>query len=261
MEIFRSDVRSAGQHMLLYNRNRCPELWDQFASCFSINNFRDYDGLHDFRLKYPFATVHFLMVVLNSQIPVPVSGEAVIPLLFTDGTYHNLFRYTENSLDWLRYLRANEDDNPLSSLFARDSYTVVELMRGMNEFWRARDSISVSRERGDRVAISLRGSAATPMNLDETNGLFSLSTDAKERAERFICLLENATEWAYQRANWDWRDWKLSVFEKSSTSAEGQRLNASTFDRMIAQRPLSFAMTSGNNYEFTLDPEGRFEDS
>ncbi len=86
MEVFRKSFRSVGQHMLLYNRNQMPANWDNFSNCLSVNNLRNYDGSHDFRLKYPFGTIHILIGILwlAKEIRLPITG--ITPLLFTDGT-------------------------------------------------------------------------------------------------------------------------------------------------------------------------------
>ena len=239
--------------MLLYNRNRVPEEWGNFGDCYSINNLRGHDGSHDFQLKYPFGTIHFLMATLATVRPITLKAEGVVPLLFTDGTYHNLFRYTENSLDWLRYLQADEPGSPLYRLFAEDRYTLIALMRGMNKFWRARDEIGTAGERGDRVAISVRGQAAATTNLVQGRSGFDLNPNALSRAESFLRLLADATGWDYTPAAWTWRAWRASTFTKESTQSMGGRLNGTTFAKMLARHPLSFAMTSGQNIEYTVE--------
>src|SRR5436189_3524840 len=98
-------------------------------------------------------------------IPITLPEQVVAPLLFIDGTYHNLFRYTENSLDWLRYLGVAEAGSPLHRLFMQDKHTIRELMKRMDDFWEARDKLSVAGERGDRVAITRRGGEGEPHNL------------------------------------------------------------------------------------------------
>lgn len=74
MEVFRNQVRSVGQHMLLYNKNQDPDNWNNFDSCFAPNNIRGYDACHDFRLKYPFGTIHLLIPVLGiiRELRIPV---------------------------------------------------------------------------------------------------------------------------------------------------------------------------------------------
>lgn len=162
MEIFRGEVRSVGQHMLLYNRNQVPSNWHNFANCFAPNNLRTFDAAHDFALKYPFGTIHLLIPILDSVQRIDIPTSAITPLLFTDGTWMNLLQYTENSLNWIHFLRADESENPLYKVFLNEHYSLHALMVAMDDFLRKRDQISIPRERGDRIAITVRGGEGLP---------------------------------------------------------------------------------------------------
>ncbi len=243
--------------MLLYNKNLLPNAWDNFDQCLSINNFRNHDGYHDFRLKYPFATIHFLIGILDSKSSIEIPVSAITPLIFTDGTYHNLFRYTENSLSWLRYLQADEPSSALHKLFFKERYSFSELMIEMDKFWRIRDEISVSRERGDRTALTLRGAEGDPHNLEKRGDVLFLKDEPKQRAEKFIALLSKLTLWEYKKNDWTWGNWKVFRFSKKDFSGSKTRLNNKSFASLLKKRPLSFAMTSGQNYEYTLERPDR----
>lgn len=80
MEIFRKDIRSIGQHMLLYNKNDRPASWNRFDERVQPNNLRSYDALHDFPSKYPFATIHLLLGIVSPRITVSLSDSAFAPL-------------------------------------------------------------------------------------------------------------------------------------------------------------------------------------
>jgi hypothetical protein len=257
-EIFRKNIRSVGQHMLLFNRNGLPPNWENFNQCLSPNNLRQYDGTHDFRLKYPLATIHFLIGILNSLEPIDIPVSAITPLIFTDGTYHNLFRYTENCLNWLHYLRADDPKSALYKLFRKEKYSFWELMKEMDEFWRVRDEISVSRERGDRIALTLRGGEGDPFNLEEAGGVYQLKDDPKIRAEKFIALLSKLTGWKYDVGQWAWGGWELFRFTKEDLTRLKLRLNNSSFITVLENEPLSFAMTSGQNLEYTMEQPDKF---
>ena len=43
----------------------------------------------------------------------------------TDGTFNVLFKYPENVLNWLNFLRANEDSNPLRDVFENEKYRKI----------------------------------------------------------------------------------------------------------------------------------------
>lgn len=258
MEVFRKGVRSVGQHMVMFNKGRLPDNWSNFDDCASINNIRNHDGYHDFRLKYPFGTIHFLIGVLGTKQKIDIPQSAISPLLFTDGTWMNLLGYTENSLSWLKYLRATEEGTPLNAVFLNKHYSLHELMLTMNDFLRERDAISIPRERGDRVTITLRGGEGTPHNLVlEEENFYLLNEDAKRRAERFLKLLSKLTSWHYKDKDWSWNKWQLSQFTKGDFVGEKIRLSNRTYDEFIAKNPLSFAMTSTQNIEYTLENPDR----
>ena len=254
MEVFRKGIRSVGQHMVMFNKNRLPGNWSGFDDCASINNIRNHDGYNDFRLKYPFGTIHFLIGVLGTKQKIDIPQSAISPLLFTDGTWMNLLGYTENSLSWLKYLLATDEGTPLNEVFLNKHYSLHELMLTMNDFLRERDAISIPRERGDRVTITLRGGEGTPHNLViEEENFYLLNENARHRAERFLKLLSELTGWHYKNEDWSWSKWQLSQFTKGDFVGTKSRLSNRTFDDFIAKNPLSFAMTSTQNIKYTLE--------
>ncbi|MBV6513688.1 MAG: hypothetical protein FMNOHCHN_03223 [Ignavibacteriaceae bacterium] len=253
MEVFREPIRSVGQHMLLYNRNQIPGNWENFANCFSPNNLRSYDGQHNFRLKYPFGTIHLLLAVLWLAAEIVVQESAITPLLFADGTWMNLLGYTENSLNWIYYLRADDTRSPLHQVFVNDHYSLYELMVAMDHFLRRRDELSVSRERGDRIAITLRGGDQLPHNLELRGTGYAFRDEPKKRGESFIRILSELTEWNYHSSHWTWENWQLYQFTKGTLGGEIGKLNNRTFQALMEQEPLSFAMTAGNTIEYTLE--------
>lgn len=258
MEVFRKGIRSVGQHIVMFNKERLPASWPNFDDCASINNIRNHDGYHDFRLKYPFGTIHSLIGVLGKKHKIDIPKSAIAALLFTDGTWMNLLGYTENSLNWLKYLRADEDNTPLNNVFLNKHYSLYELMLTMNDFLRKRDAISIPRERGDRVAITLRGGEGTPHNLViEEENFYLFHKDAKLRTERFLKLLSELTGWKYYERGWSWNRWQLSQFTKGDFVGEKIRLSNRTFDEFIGKNPLSFAMTNAQNIEYTLEGPDR----
>ncbi|MBK8983787.1 MAG: hypothetical protein IPM38_16080 [Ignavibacteria bacterium] len=98
VDIFRSDIRSLGHHMVLFNKNRIPNNWKNYCNCIQPNLFRSYDGIHDFRLKYPLASIHLLIGIVGSKIKIEIPESAICPL-FSDGTFNVLFSYPENVLN------------------------------------------------------------------------------------------------------------------------------------------------------------------
>lgn len=237
--------------ILLYNKNQVPDNWNNFDSCFAPNNTRGYDACHDFRLKYPFGTIHLLIPILGATRELLIPTSAITPLLFTDGTWMNLLQYTENSLDWIHFLKADDPQSPLHRIFLNDHYSLHSLMVAMDDFLRERDKISIPKERGDRIAITIRGGEGLPHNLERERKTFYFKEEARERGERFIRLLSELTGWKYDPSKWSWRKWKLYKFTKGDFA--DSRLNGQSFAALMARNPLSFAITSSQNLEYTIE--------
>lgn len=251
MEVYKKGIKSVGHHMVQYNKNKKPSNWNNYKNCIQPNNLRNYDGYKDFRLKYPLATIHLLLGIIGSQINIKIPESAICPLLFTDGTFNVLFKYPENVLNWLQYLRANESDGPLKSIFENESYSVFTLMKAMDNFFKNRDKISVKKERGDRLKISETN--GQPYNIIRNSHGYYLNIDAKKRIEKFIKILAELTKWEYDSKKWKWKNYKLYKFTKSDFASEKISLNNKTFAEFIFKKPLSWAMTNGQNIEYTLE--------
>lgn len=251
MEIFRKNIRSIGHHMLLYNKMKKPASWFNFDKCIQPNNMRNYDGKNNFRLKYPLATIHLLIGILGSKIKIDVPESAICPLYFTDGTFNVLFKYPENVLNWLRFLRADEPTNPLHRIFENEHYSVVGLMRAMDSFFRERDKITITKERGDRMRISDKDGRL--VNIVKDNERYKIKDDAKDRITKFINLLSKLTEWEFTESNWNWNNFNLYTFTKRDFEGDKKSVCNKNYDLFVLQNPLSWAMTSGNNIEYTLE--------
>jgi hypothetical protein len=251
MEVYRRDIKSVGHHMVLFNKKQKPASWCNYDNCIQLNNLRNYDGYRDFRLKYPLATTHFLIGVLGSALGIKIPETAICPLLFTDGTFNVLFKYPENVLNWLSYLRANEPSIPLKYIFENDKYSVFTLMKTMDDFFRKRDEISVKNERGDRLRISKTD--GSPTNIEARDSFYMINAEAKNRIGKFINILSDLTTWKYNQDDWTWSNLKLYKFSKGDFAGKKIRLNNKTFSELLLKNPLSWAMTSGQNIEYTLE--------
>ena len=257
MEVFRKNIKSVGHHMVQFNKRKKPSNWDNYKNCIQPNNLRDYDGYNDFRLKYPLATIHLLIGIVGSKIKFKIPETAIRALFFTDGTFNVLFKYPENVLNWLNYLRANEEQNPLKDVFENEKYSVFSLMKAMYEFFRKRDEISIVKERGDRLRIS--ETDGTPANIEKYNNSYKINTEAKERIEKFIKILSNLTDWKYNPSSWTWENLRLYRFTKGDFAGSKIRLNNKTFEKFLSKKPLTWAMTSGQNIEYALEKPDKLQ--
>jgi hypothetical protein len=254
IEIFRKEIRSMGHHMLLLNKKHKPNEWTNFDNCLQPNNLRNYDGKNNFRLKYPLASIHFLVsVVAYKYREIKIPESAIPPLFFTDGVFNILFSYPENVLNWLHFMRIHEDWNPLKPIFENEKYSVFTLMKEMNEFFRRRDLISITKERGDRLRIS--NSDGSPANIESSGDAFChINTAAKSRIIDFMAILADLTKWKYLIDNWQcWDEMKVYSFSKRDFKSDKKTLTIKNFLEFIQKNPLSWAMTSGDNIEYTLE--------
>lgn len=262
-EIFRKQAKSMGHHMLQFNKKQNIDF-SNFDNCIQPNLLRNYDGKHDFRLKYPLATIHMLVSILaysdykHGLNSITLTEKAVAPLFFTDGVFNVLFSYPENVLNWLSYLRINENWNPLKNIFENEVYSVFTTMKLMNEFFRERDKLSFGKERGDRLKISSKD--GEPYNIELlNNGTSKLNDDAVNRIKEFLKLIGSMTNWDYLETDWIcWNNLHYYKFTKEDFKKHGWTITNTNFEKFIALNPLSWAMTSGENIEFTLENPSKF---
>ncbi|TAL69197.1 MAG: hypothetical protein EPN82_07810 [Bacteroidetes bacterium] len=156
-------------------------------------------------------------------------------------------------MNWLHYLRIHEDWNPLKPIFENDEYSVFTLMMEMDNFFRRRDAISIKNERGDRLRISNKD--GTPANIENIrNRKCSINTSAKTRIIEFMRILSDLTKWEYKNENWScWDEMKYYQFKKGDFKGDKKTLTIQNFMEFIERKPLSWAMTSGDNIEYTLE--------
>lgn len=262
-EIFRNSIKSMGHHMVKYN-NRQKLDYSGFDNCIQPNLLRNYDGKNYFRLKYPLATIHLLISIIayadfiNDDPKITLTESSIAPLFFTDGVFNVLFSYPENVLNWLSYLRIDEEWNPLKSVFKNDAYSVYETMRLMNDFFRERDKLTIKKERGDRLKLSNK--QGEPYNIEKSHdSLVKINDEASQRIKSFMSLIGRMTLWDFDESDWlCWDDLKYYKFSKDDFKGRGWTLTNANFEKFLSLNPLSWAMTSGTNIEFTLEEPSRF---
>lgn len=249
MEIFRPNIRSVGQHMVMYNKADLPQNWDNFNNCIAANNLRNYDFKNDFKLKYPLGTIHVLLSILGQGRTISIPKSAVSPLLYIDGTFKNQFNYPENCLSWLDFLKADSANNPLQKVFLDRQYSTHELMVKLKELFSEINAIGGGKRGGDKIKISdSRGNIA---NIDSRT--HQLKPAAKSQAEAFLGMLANKTRWNFTPTHWSWGPYQITRFKKGSVKPGKTRYNA-----LLAQNPISLAIISRNSIEYTIDEEGIF---
>lgn len=249
MEIFRKEIKSVGHHMVLYNKNKKPNNWSNFKNSIQPNIFREYDGYKNFQSKYPLATIHILIGIIETKIKVKIPLSAICPLLYTDGVFKNLFGYPENCINWLKYLKADKKETALNAIFFNEHYSIYSLMVALEDFFKQIKKINKNNKRGnDKIKIS--NTKGEPINIEKENGVFSIISDEKNKSQCFLKILSDLTGWEYKKANWSWDNFQLKKFCKNNI-----RPNNKNFEILMKQNPVSLAMTSGLAIEYTTDPQ------
>lgn len=251
IEIYREGIKSMGHHLITGYNTEINEEWKRrFRNCIQPNLLRKYDK-NSFRLKYPLATIHMLIGILEGKIDIKVEDSAIFPLLFTDGTFNVMFSYPENVMNWWNYLRVQDNSKLLNSVFLGENYTVYKLMLEMDNFFRERDKISAPRERGDRLKISNKD--GSPYNIEKIDQSYRINTDAQNRCILFLDLLSNHTKWELKIKNWNFKGFKMYQFTKSDFKGMGWTITKNNWRKFMELNPISWAMTSSDNIEFTIE--------
>jgi hypothetical protein len=265
IEINRPVLGSVGHHIISYNNRVLPLPHFQFPDCIQPNQLRGIDG-KNFQCKYPFGTTHLLITLFHrAGLLGPLSADSTVPLLFTDGVWNNVFGYTENCLDWLTWLGVGEPRHPLTITFQRGT-SIYDVMRGLDAFLRQRDGFNATgtyvdgsfhlggrnKRTGDKLRLSRPDGAV--VNLEALNGKYRVHSLEQERILGFISLLAKMMEWPYLAERWSWDGLLVRAFTKGVLSGVNNR----SFATLIDKNPVSLAMTSSAEIEYTLDPQGLF---
>lgn len=255
MEIFRPNVRSVGQHMLMFDNRpgRLPANWGGFAQCVSPNNLRGFDFRDNFARKYPLATVHLLMAVLSARgFSVPAPSGAAAPLLYVDGTFKNTMNYPENCLDWLAEMDC-ENNSALRAVFCAGGFSPLTLMREMDAFFSALRTVAAKHP--DKLILN--NSKGEPANLRD-NAIVPAEHD---KAREFLSLLAKKTGWDFSPELWTcWKNLRIVRFECVNFNpkvTDKDPMNPGFKTRVEGGNPISWAITGAQRgAEMTLDHPG-----
>lgn len=269
LDIFCKDMKSVGHHMVCFDKNRKPDNWNHYDNFIQLNNLREFDCRHDFQRKYPFATIHFLLSLLENvnHKDIRISPDAIVPLLFSDGVCNNLFGYPENCLDWFKWLKADDPNSLLFDVFYKQ-IPFSTVMGKMDSFFKERDRFNSScyydlstggiiekkRSRsGHHMIITL--SNGEPVNIvPNTDGTYDVLESEANRVLGFIELMAGLMGWQSYKNKWIFENLRLFKFSKDSYSIGSKtKLNASSYKKMVEGDCFSMAITGGTTIEFTRD--------
>ena len=253
VEIYRKNIKSVGQHMLLPNKKHPPNSWVNLQNCISANNLREFDAKHDFQNKYPFGTIHLLVAILGNIITLEKTQNIIAPLLYTDGTFKNIFGYPENSLDWFKFLQA-EKNEILKDIFFSQNTSLFQTMNLMKELFQNIKHIGGGRG-GEKIKISNVGGGQSTHIFNDKEQVY-ISQQEVEKSEKILKMFGDMTGWRYNKKNWMWGDFQC--FELTKAILE----NTTSFKKrneLLETNPLSFAITATNRFEYTKHQEKVFD--
>lgn len=235
MEIFRKQLKSCGHHMVLYSINNIPKNWKNFDNSINPNIIRKHDVLHNYKIKYPFGNIHFLICIINNKINIEISDSSLNILMFVDGVFKNLFNYPENCISWLKFLGVKNKKSPMHSLlniFSKQE--IAHVIHGLVELFGKLNECGVK------------------------NGRFNISKIVRDSFQKediknyisFLKLLSELTNWKYNHKHWNFKNLKIYNFTKMIEPG----MNNDKFKKLISRNPLSFAFTGrGKSIEYTLE--------
>ncbi|TAL19379.1 hypothetical protein EPN90_03455 [Patescibacteria group bacterium] len=269
IEINRRDIGSMGNHLVEYNRNLVVNNRN-FDECIQPNILRGFDGKTAFQRKYPFGTIHLLLGILQeSGIINDLPDTAVSPLLFADGVGNNLFGYPENCLDWINYLKINQDGHILNKFLCKNDLNFYQIMQYLERFFAMRDRFNASgyfdgtnfvqggnnKRTGHKIKIT--SGQNTQINLVRNGSNFDLHSTEAQRVQGFIRELARMMGWQYLDGQWNWKNFNLKILQKGMLSGESRtarmRLNNQTYKALFDRNPFSLAMTASNRIEYTIE--------
>ncbi|MBL6848116.1 MAG: hypothetical protein ISQ83_07210 [Alphaproteobacteria bacterium] len=254
MEIAISSIKSVGQHLVVPYQDIYKEFGHgAFENCLSPNQIRGYDKKF-FRLKFPMATVHFLISILHYNCEIKLSERAIYPLLFTDGLFNVLFSYPENVADWFNFLKINSKDNPLNIFFYQNKNTITHIMKGMQGFFDKRDECGGNKKigRGDKLIISNKN--GDHINLSKSSNFYNIDEENTKNIKKFIKIICDEFEWEFNENDFVFNDFNLIKFEKdslNSTDNNKKNLTKENVKEIYKKKIFSSAQTAGSTFEFT----------
>jgi hypothetical protein len=268
MEINRRDIPSIGNHLVEYDHNLTVNNRN-FNECIQPNNLRGFDGKNSFQQKYPFATIHLLLSILQvAGVITNLPDDAMGPLIFTDGVGNNLFGYPENCLEWIGYLGIDQPTHILNKFLCATTLNFYQIMELLRKFFIIRDGFNAqgffngtSYVPGGRNArtghnLKLSDSQGRPINLVHNGTTHDIHDLEAQRVKGFIGSIAGMMGWIYDDSQWTWRGMVVKVFQKgmlSNKPGSTLRLNNGTYIDLFQKNPFSLAMTASDSLAYTIE--------
>jgi len=262
VEILRKGIKSIGHHILLWDSNKPPKLITSIQNeMANPNNWRGMCANKDekFKRKYPFGTFHLLISLVyylypNKKFFNSNPEDALIPSIFVDGVFKNLFNYPENCLDWLKYLTNNDSNHPLEILLNHPT-SIKELTGLIKDFL---DELNASwttqkKDRKGKITLYRKGKLEDIKKIEND---YYLDKTVSNELHNYLKHLANRYKWNFDVNNWNVLKDKLDVviFDKKINETRKKY-----YDEAIRQKPISLAIISKNKgLQYTIDNKNIF---
>lgn len=249
VEILRPYIKSVGHHILIYdNRSPHPLIQNLANNCLQPNNWREMDFKNTFSTKYPFGTFHLLLSLLYYLDPSNLIfkfnyKKAVIPSIYIDGVFKNLFNYPENCLTWLKYMTGDDINHPFEKLLSHPT-TPKELIKNMNKFFKILNELWIKGAERKKGKLTLE----TDIDFKKCEILDS----AKEEMTNYLIFLAKQYNFKFNIDSWPIIKEKLKIFQLKKRITSTTKKN---YLKVLSKNPISLAITSKTRegLEYTLD--------
>lgn len=235
MEILRKEIRSVGHHLNIHMLSNPPaDYSEKMTNCINPNLIRGFDrSKSTLGRKYPLGTIHLLMYIIENHSPgtTNISPKGLASILFADGVWKILFKYTKNVLDWFDYLHSGIEADWWKKM---KDLSVIDLIQQIDTFLTQLKSI------------------------DPTSyGHIDLSSFNEGTLLKTLELLSDLTGWRFESKNWDLKNLKKYPFTKVIYGQERGSTSNAKFLEIWGFNPLSLAMTEGAVIQYTKEEPSR----
>jgi hypothetical protein len=208
--------------------------------------FKDEFDKGQLRKKYPMATIHLLLCIIDHEVNISLPDSSLFPILQPDGTINRILdRHTENMIDWLDYLGASEKNNILNKLL-NININLLDLSRKYLDYIHKyviskKDKIPISSDKTRKIITS---------SFNSTQNSFSAA--CRDQISDYLHFIARQTNWAFDPNKWIWDNFKIYEFTKRV-----EKPGVKKYKEAVDSNFLSLAITNSKKMEYTLENPGK----
>jgi hypothetical protein len=252
VEILRPYIKSAGHHILVWDQNEIPSLITSVSNvCLQPNIWRGMDVKNKFATKYPFGIFHLLISIVYFLDPKNKAlnfnpTKAIIPSIYINGVFKNLFNYPENCLEWLKYMTDDDPNHPFEKLLNHPS-SPKDIMILMEQFFGVLNNIWTTQQKEGKGKIK-----PLDKNISSSHGSLRLNQNIAIDLQQYLDYLSKQYDWKFDLSLWPVI---TSDLEKFTFNKQILPATKSNYLKAISRNPISLAITSKarKGLEFTED--------